>query len=566
MPAVSTASTITKASKKKSFPKKSSTDRGSLKESDAHIREKKLKDKKRKRSQRKRSTKENPKGDEVVKEKSSNEGASLKPTNSTPAQQVSKPFEPTKEKKKSKRKFLSNEGDSYYPSHFFTFQLILEDFVPLNPGQTSYLELYLAQKNEPCPEVKETPEPEVIPVQVEEPNLPEPVNPIQETPEAEVTNPVEVTLPEAEVPTDSVQVATLLPLDFPVFKTWSSLSQTQKTYFPGDFLHFRKSLKEEESTFFPKDFYFWQDAWTEKSDESFTIEDFFEFRLILDELVPLNAMKKRHTPKTKRVFLVDDGHLFVTDFFSFQHIVDGLESLEGQLSDYDFCLREEHFELYSRAEPEPEPVKTQPVKTQPVKTQEVYFPEDFSNFFQLWTSTPKYNKVFLPNDFYFWKDATNDEDTPSFLPREFFHWQSIFNEKCSKSFLPSDFCSFQDIIKSVEPVPEVHPTAPDNNVKRKEVNSKLPSESNSSSKPCFVQPSKQSKKKARSSKGKNRSKKTSVPFELVFDEPESPVPAAFEPMHESDSSARSSLLDLFEYEDEFYEPDFSVSKGAKWKY
>ncbi|PSK38176.1 hypothetical protein C7M61_002731 [Candidozyma pseudohaemuli] len=552
MPAVSTASTITKASKKKSFPKKSSTDRGSLKESDAHIREKKMKDKKRKRSQRKRSTKENPKAEEVVKEKPSNEGNSTKPT---PAQ-ASKPVEPIKEKKKS-RKFLSNEGDSYYPSHFFTFQLIFEDFVPLNPGQPSYLELYLAQKKQECPEVKETPEPEVIPVQVEEPNLPEPVNPIQETPE-QVINPVPVQeTPEAEVSTDRVH-ATLLPLDFPVFKTWSSLSQTEKTYYPGDFLHFRKSLKEEESAYFPKDFYFWQDAWTEKSDESFTIEDFFEFRLVLDELVPLNATQKR-TPKTKRVMLVDDGHLFVTDFFSFQHIVDGLESLEGQLSDYDFCLREEHFELYSRGEPEPQP------EPQPVKTQEVYFPEDFCNFFQLWTSTPKYNKVFLPNDFYFWKDATNDGDTPTFLPRDFFHWQSITNEKSSESFLPLDFCSFQDIIKSIEPVPEVHPKAPDNNVTRKEGNSKLPLESTSSSKPCFVQPSKQSKKKARSSKGKNRNKKTLVPFELVF-EPAPPVPAAYEPVHELDSSARSSLLDLFEYEDEFYEPDFSLAKGSKWKY
>ncbi|PSK37753.1 hypothetical protein C7M61_002997 [Candidozyma pseudohaemuli] len=560
MPAVSTASTITKASKKKSFPKKSSTDRGCLKESDAHIREKKLKDKKRKRSQRKRSTK-NPKED---KKEPSKEDVSK----STPAQ-ASKPVEPTKETKKSK-KFLSNEGDCYYPSHFFTFQLIFEDFVPLNPGQTSYLELYLAQKKEECPEVQETSEPEVIPVQ----HLPEPVNPIQETPE-QVINPVPVQeTPEAEVTitpaispklevSNNVQAAPL-PLDFPVFKTWSSLSQTEKTYYPGDFLHFRKSLKEEEISYLPKDFYFWQDAVSEKPEESFTIEDFFEFRLVLDELVPLNAMKKR-TPKTKRVILVDDGHLFVTDFFSFQHIVDGLESLEGQLSDYDFCLREEHFELYSRGEPEPQPQPEPQPEPQPVKTQEVYFPEDFCNFFQLWTSTPKYNKVFLPNDFFFWKDATNDEDTPSFLPRDFFHWQSITNEKSSESFLPLDFCFFQDIIKSIEPVPEVHPKAPDNNVKRKETNSKLPLESTSSSKPCFVQPSKQSKKKARSSKGKNRNKKTQVPFELVF-EPAPPVPAAYEPMHELDSSARSSLLDLFEYEDEFYEPDFTLAKGAKWKY
>ncbi|PVH14233.1 uncharacterized protein CXQ87_002360 [Candidozyma duobushaemuli] len=397
MPAVSTASTITKASKKKSFPKKSSTDRGSLKESDAHIREKKLKDKKRKRSKRKRTTNENPLPSNEVKEKPSNEGDS---TNTTPAQQVSKPVEPTKEKKKSKQKFLSNEGDSYYISDFFNFQLILEDFVPLNPGQISYLESYLTQKNEPCPEVKESPEPEVSPVQVEEPNSPEPVNPVQ--PEPEVTTPAF----SPKSVTNNIQVATLLPLDFPVFKTWSSLSQTEKTYFPGDFHYFRKSLKEEEISFLPKEFYFWQDALSEKSEESFTIEDFFEFQLIIDELLPLDPSKKR-TTKTKKVFLVDDGHLFVTDLFSFQLIADGLESLDGELSDYDFCLHEEQFELYSE-----EP--------------------DFCKFFQLWTSSPKYNEDFLPNDFYFWKDATNDEDTRSFLPRDFFHWQSIFNEKIEK--------------------------------------------------------------------------------------------------------------------------------------
>ncbi|PSK33720.1 hypothetical protein C7M61_005184 [Candidozyma pseudohaemuli] len=422
MPTVSTASTITKASKKKSFPKKTSTDRGSLKESDAHIREKKLKDKKRKRSQRKRSTK-NPKED---KKEPSKEDVSK----STPAQV--KPVESTKEKKDSKKVLLSNEGDSYYPSHFFTFQLIFEGLVPLNPGQTSYLELYMAQKKEECPEVKETPEPEVIPVQ----HLPEPVNPVQETPEPKGTITPAIS-PKLEV-SNSVQAATLLPLDFPVFKTWSSLSQTEKTYYPGDFHHFRKCLKEEEASYLPKEFFFWQDALSEKSEESFDIEDFFEFQLILEELMSLDPLKK--TTKSKKVFLVDDGQFFVTDLFSFQTIAESLESLDGDLSDYEFCLREEQFELYSSGESEPEP--------EPVKTQEVYFPEDFCKFFQLWTSTPKCNEVFLPNDFYFWKDATNDEDTPTFLPRDFFHCQSVFNEKINESFLPQDFSFFQNIVDS----------------------------------------------------------------------------------------------------------------------
>ncbi|PSK33809.1 hypothetical protein C7M61_005153 [Candidozyma pseudohaemuli] len=410
MPAVSTASTITKASKKKSFPKKTSTDRGSLKESDAHIREKKLKDKKRKRSQRKRSTK-NPKDvKEDVKEDVSK---------STPSQV--KPVESTKEKKK--RVFLSNEGDSFYPSQFFTFQLIFEDFVPLNPGQTSYLEHYLAQKKEECPEVKETPEPEVIPVQ----HLPESANPVQETPEAEVINPVpvqetpepKVTItpaisPKLEV-SNNVQAAPL-PLDFPS-KTWSS----EKTYYSGDFLHFRKSLKEEEVSYLPKEFFFWQDALSEKSEESFDIEDFFEFQLILEELMSLDPLKK--TTKPKKVFLVDDGQFFVTDLFSFQTIAESLESLDGDLSDYEFCLREEQFELYSSGESEPE--------TEPVKTQEVYFPEDFCKFFQLWTSSPKYNEVH------------------SFiLPRDFFHWQGVFNERSNESFLPLDFSFFQHITDS----------------------------------------------------------------------------------------------------------------------
>ncbi|PVH15051.1 uncharacterized protein CXQ87_005330 [Candidozyma duobushaemuli] len=526
MPAVSTASTITKASKKKSFPKKTSTDRGSLKESDAHIREKKLKDKKRKRSQRKRSTKENPKGDEVVKEKSSNEGASLKPTNSTPAQQVSKPVEPTKEKKTSKQKFLSNEGDSYYISDFFSFQLILEGFVPLNPGQTSYLESYLTQKSEPCPEVKESPEPEV-------------------------SNPIQVTLPEATTPaispksvTNHAQVATLLPLDFPVFKTWSSLSQTEQTYYPGDFHHFRKCLKEEETTFLPKDFYFWQDASSEKPRESFAITDFFEFRLIIDELVPLNQTKKRKTPNTKKVFLVDDGKLFVTDFFSFQTIAESLESLDGDLSDFEFCLRAEQFDLYSE---------------EPVKTQEVYFPDDFCKFFQLWTSSPKYNEVFLPNDFYFWKGATNDEDTPSFLPSDFFHWQNVLSQKSNESFLPQEFCSFQSIIDSVEPVlPEVHLLAPDDGMNCEEVSSILPSESSSSSEslPC--------KKARRNSKVfvvKHHSKKRKVPYVgIISKEPNPPLPPA-DVMYDSDSSEQSSLFDWSRFDPSMSDSDVDAYLG-----
>ncbi|PSK33667.1 hypothetical protein C7M61_005277 [Candidozyma pseudohaemuli] len=538
MPAVSTASTITKASKKKSFPKKSSTDRGSLKESDAHIREKKLKDKKRKRSQRKRSTK-NPKD---VKEEPSKEDVSK----STPAKQVSKPVEPTKEMKKAKRVFLSNESDSYYPSHFFTFQLIFEDFVPLNPGQTSYLELYLAQKKEEFPEVKETPEPEVIHVQ----HLPEPVNPIQETPEP--VNPIQETLTEAEVSTYPVH-ATLLPLDFPVFKTWSSLSQTEKTYYPGDFLHFRKSLKEEESAYFPKDFYFWQDAWTEKSEKSFTIEDFFEFRLILDELVPLNALKKRKAPNTKKVFLVDDGHLFVTDFFSFQHIVDGLESLEGQLSDYDFCLREEHFELYSTGESEPEP---EPVKSQPVKTQEVYFPEDFCSFFQLWTSSPKYKKAFLPSDFYFWKDTTNDEDTPTFLPRDFFHWQGVFSEKSSESFFPQDFCFFQSIIDS-EPS-----SVPETNDETKA--SSLPLESNSSSKSDLSLHCKKVRRNSIQSKlfvVKHHSNKRKIPYVgIIPKELVPPLPPA-DLVYDLDSSEQSSIFDWFQFDPSMSNSDVDAYLG-----
>lgn len=225
-----------------------------------------------------------------------------------------------------------------------------------------------------------------------------------------------------------------MPLDFPVFKTWSSLSQTEKTYYPGDFHHFRKCLKEEETSYLPKEFYFWQDALSEKTAESFDIEDFFEFQLILEELMHLGPLKK--TTKPKKVFLVDDGQFFVTDFFSFHTIAESLDSLDGELSDYEFCLREQQFELYSE---------------EPARTQEVYFPNDFCKFFQLWTSSPKCSEVFLPNDFCFWKDATNDEDIPSFLPGDFFHWQSISNERSSEFFLPLDFCFFQNIIDSDEP-------------------------------------------------------------------------------------------------------------------
>ncbi|PVH15757.1 uncharacterized protein CXQ87_003606 [Candidozyma duobushaemuli] len=525
MPAVSTASTITKASKKKSFPKKTSTDRGSLKESDAHIREKKLKDKKRKRSKRKRTTNENPLPSNQVKEEPSNEGDS----NSTPSPQVSesKPVEPTKEKKKSKQKFLSNEGDSYYISDFFSFQLILEGFVPLNPGQVSD---FKTQKNEPCPEVKES-EPEVI-FQVE-PKLPEPVNPIQ-TSLPEPVNPIQVT-PEPEVipaispksVTNYAQVATLLPLDFPVFKTWSSLSQTEKTYYPGDFYHFRKCLKEEEPSFLPKEFYFWKETVSEKSAESFDIEDFFEFQLISEELLALEPRKK--TAKQKKVFLVNDGQFFVTDFFSFQTIAESLESLDGELSDYEFCLREEQFDLYSE---------------EPVKTQEVYFPDDFCKFFQLWTSSPKYNRVFLPNDFYFWKDATNDEDTPSFLPRDFFHWQSIFNERSNESFLPQDFCFFQNIIESVEP-----PFAPETIDETKASN--LPSErSTSEFFPRGFVP------------WKSQTEKVTSYLGVIFKLPKNNFTEAFtikptvnpqnshpDEVYESDSSEQSSLFEMVRHWD-----------------
>lgn len=67
-------------------------------------------------------------------------------------------------------------------------------------------------------------------------------------------------------------------------------------------------------------------------------------------------------------------------------------------------------------------------------------PSDFPCFFQTWISSPKTRPVYFPCDFYFWKNAT-EEQPEIFFPKDFYFWQTALVET-STSFTPCDFTGF----------------------------------------------------------------------------------------------------------------------------
>lgn len=68
-------------------------------------------------------------------------------------------------------------------------------------------------------------------------------------------------------------------------------------------------------------------------------------------------------------------------------------------------------------------------------------PADFPCFFQTWVSSPKTRPVYFPCDFYFWKNATAEEQPEIFFPKDFYFWQTALVET-STSFTPCDFTGF----------------------------------------------------------------------------------------------------------------------------
>lgn len=93
-----------------------------------------------------------------------------------------------------------------------------------------------------------------------------------------------------------------------------------------------------------------------------------------------------------------------------------------------------------------------------------FVPSDFPCFFQTWVSSPKTHPVYHPYDFYFWKNATAEEQPEIFLPKDFYFWQAALAEP-SPVFMPCDFTGLLGVwlssgYKATLPKKEVARNAP----------------------------------------------------------------------------------------------------------
>lgn len=100
-----------------------------------------------------------------------------------------------------------------------------------------------------------------------------------------------------------------------------------------------------------------------------------------------------------------------------------------------------------------------------------FVPSDFPCFFQTWVSSPKTRPVYFPSDFYFWKNATTEEQPEIFFPKDFYFWQAALAEP-SPAFMPCDFTGFLGVwlssgYKATPPKKEVPKEVPKKAAPRK---------------------------------------------------------------------------------------------------